>query len=105
LKDLELYDEAIAVLNQGCEEDPERPDLHNLLGFCSFKKQQYEDAIKHFERAVHLNPASAMDYANLGVNHNKLGNKDEAIRYFTLALTMDPQLQFASDQLQQLVEN
>ena len=104
LKDLEQYDEAIGVLEQGCIEDSERPDLYNLLGVCYFKKEQYEKAIVQFERAVHLNPSSAMDYANLGVNHNRLGNRDEAIRYFTLALTMDPHLHFAHDQLQELLK-
>jgi ribosomal protein S12 methylthiotransferase accessory factor len=43
-----------------------------------------------------------MDYANLGVNHNRLGNSDEAIRFFTLALTLDPSLDFARAQLDQL---
>ena len=105
LKDLERFDEAITVLQYGCKEDSERPDLYNLLGFCYFKKQCYQEAISHFERAVQLNPASAMDYANLGVNHNKLGNKEEAIRYFTLAVTMDPMLHFAHEQLQELVDN
>lgn len=105
LKDLGLFDEAIAVLQDGCREDSERPDLYNLLGFCYFKKERYQEAISHFERAVELNPASAMDYANLGVNHNRLGNKEEAVRYFTLALTMDPMLDFAQKQLQELVDN
>ena len=102
LKDLERFDEAIEVLKRGCEEDDEREDLHNLLGFCYFKKEDYLTAISHFERAVHLNPASAMDYANLGVNHNRLGNRDEAIRYFTLALTLDPSIEFARTQLEEL---
>jgi len=104
LKDLEQFDEAISVLEQGCQEDPERPDLYNLLGFCYFKKDWYEKAIEQFEEAVRLNPASAMDYANLGVNHNRLGHTDEAVRYFTLALTMDPELHFARQQLQKLVD-
>ena len=102
LKDLQRYDEAIDVLKLGCDEDDEREDLHNLLGFCYFKKEQYKTAITHFERAVHLNPASAMDYANLGVNHNRLGNQDQAIRYFTLALTLDPSIDFARTQLEEL---
>lgn len=102
LKDLERFDEAIEVLKRGCEEDDEREDLHNLLGFCYFKKEDYLTAISHFERAVHLNPASAMDYANLGVNHNRLGNRDEAMRYFTLALTLDPSIEFARTQLEEL---
>ena len=102
LKDLQRYDEAIEVLKRGCEEDDEREDLHNLLGFCYFKKEEYQTAISHFERAVHLNPASAMDYANLGVNHNRLGNRREAIRFFTLALTLDPSIDFARAQLEEL---
>lgn len=102
LKDLQRYDEAIETLNLGCREDEEREDLHNLLGFCYFKKDDFETAISHFERAVQLNPASAMDYANLGVNHNRLGHSDEAIRYFTLALTLDPTLDFARAQLDEL---
>ena len=105
LKDLQRYDEAIEVLKRGCLEDDEREDLHNLLGFCYFKKEDFQTAITHFERAVHLNPASAMDYANLGVNHNRLGNREEAIRYFTLALTLDPTLDFAKAQLDELTEN
>ncbi len=104
LKDLERFDEAIGALQLGCKEDPERPDLYNLLGVCYFKKRDYEQAIVCFERAVALNPASAMDYANLGVNHNRLGNSEEAIRYFTLALTMDPLLDFARQQLEELVQ-
>ena len=103
LKDLERFDEAICALQLGCKEDSERPDLYNLLGVCYFKKQNYEQAITCFERAVSLNPASAMDYANIGVNHNRLGNSEEAIRYFTLALTMDPMLDFAREQLNELV--
>ncbi|NNF45570.1 MAG: tetratricopeptide repeat protein [Desulfofustis sp.] len=102
LKDLQRYDEAIEVLKRGCDEDDEREDLHNLLGFCYFKKEDYKTAISHFERAVHLNPASAMDYANLGVNHNRLGNSEEAIRFFTLALTLDPSIEFAQAQLEEL---
>jgi len=102
LKDLERYDEAIETLKRGCEIDDEREDLHNLLGFCFFKKEAYQTAIGHFERAVEINPSSAMDYANLGVNHNRLGNRDDAIRYFTLALTLDPSIAFAQEQLDAL---
>lgn len=105
LKDLQRYDDAIETLILGCEIDDEREDLFNLLGFCYFKKEEYTTAISHFERAVEINPSSAMDYANLGVNHNRLGNQDEAIRYFTLALTMDSTIEFAREQLDALTSN
>jgi ribosomal protein S12 methylthiotransferase accessory factor len=105
LKELGRYNEAIKVLEQGREEDDERPDLHNLLGVCYYKKEEYQKAILHFERAVHLNPASAMDYANLGVNYSKLGREDEAKQFFTLALTLDPSIEFAREYLEKISKN
>lgn len=102
-KDLEAYDDALAVLNKGLEQDEERPDIYNLIGVCHFKQENYEAAVKSFERAVELNPVSAMDYANLGVNHRKLGNIDKAIHNFTLALSMDNSIEFAKIQLAELV--
>jgi len=103
LKDLQRYDDAIEVLQRGVREDDERPDIHNLLGFCYFKKQDFHMAISHFERAVQLNPSSAMDYANLGVNHRRLGHRDEALQAFTVALTLDPGIEFARSQLEEML--
>jgi ribosomal protein S12 methylthiotransferase accessory factor len=103
LKDLGAYDAAIEALEQGRAEDDERPDLHNMLGVCYYKKDDYTQAIVHFHRAVELNPASAMDYANLGVNYRKIGNRDQAIHFFTLALSLDPSIDFAQAQLAELI--
>jgi ribosomal protein S12 methylthiotransferase accessory factor len=99
LKDLGRYREAIEVLGKGLAEDEERPDLHNSLGVCYFKEEEYEKAIGHFRRAVDLNPASAIDYANLGVNYHRLGDNAMAAEFLTLALTLDPSLDFARDLL------
>lgn len=104
LKDLERVDEAIETLIRGLQEDEERPDLHNTLGVCYFKKQEYENAINHFKRAVDLNPASGIDYANLGVNYHKTGENELAAEFLTLALTLDSSLDFARDLLNQLME-
>lgn len=102
LKDLDRIDEAIGVLKQGLKEDEERPDLHNSLGVCYYKEQNYIDAITHFKRAVDLNPSSAIDYANLGVNYSRIGSNDLAVEFLTLALTLDPTLDFANDLLQKI---
>ncbi len=103
LKDLEFYDEAIKALEQGRALDDERPDLHNMLGVCWYKKEDYNQAIVHFHRAVELNPVSAMDYANLGVNYRKIGKQDEAVHFFNLALALDPSIDFARQQLTELI--
>lgn len=99
LRDLGRYREAIATLGQGLVADEERPDIHNTLGVCYFKLADYQQAIVHFRRAVALNPASAIDYANLGVNYHRLGQNPEAKEFLTLALTLDPSLDFARDLL------
>ncbi|MFC1513353.1 tetratricopeptide repeat protein, partial [Thermodesulfobacteriota bacterium] len=90
LKDMGKYDQAITVLQKGTALDDERPDLHNMLGFC------------HFNRAVELHPASAIDHANLGVNYSKVGRNEEAISAFRIALAMDPTMDFAREHLEKL---
>lgn len=99
LKNLGLFDAAIAAVQQGLAYDEERPDMHNIIGVCYFKLAQYDKAITHFHRAVELAPTSAIDYANLGVNYRKIGKTMEAARYFELALSMDPTIEFAREQL------
>lgn len=103
LKELGRYDEAVDILCKGLKEDEQRADLHNTLGVCFFKKQAYEKAISHFHRAVDLNPASAIDYANLGVNYHKIGNNESAIEFLGLAVTLDQSLDFAEELLAKLV--
>jgi ribosomal protein S12 methylthiotransferase accessory factor len=102
LKNLGRYKEAITAVNKGREIDDERPDFHNIAGVCYFKLTEYEKAIEHFKRAVHLLPSSAIDYANIGINYKMLGNRDEAVKYFELALGLDPTIEFAAQALIEL---
>lgn len=99
LKEMGRYEEALAALYEGLSHDEERPDLHNLAGFCHFKLGDHAAAVLHFARTVELNPTSAIDYANLGVNLRKLGRFDEAVAHLSLALELDPSLDFARTHL------
>jgi ribosomal protein S12 methylthiotransferase accessory factor len=99
LKNLGKYEDALSTLKQGLDHDEERPDIHNIMGVCHFKQNNFNEAIVHFHRAVELAPASAIDYANLGVNYRKIGQTDEAVKYFELALSLDPSIEFARQQL------
>ena len=89
----------MAALEQGLACDEERPDLHNALGVCAYKTGRHADAVTHFRRAVALNPASAIDYANLALNLERLGERDEAIAYYEIALGQDPTIEFALERL------
>lgn len=102
LKDMGQYQEAIGVLYQGLEMDEERADIHNLLGFCHYKLDDFETAVTNFSRCIELEPASAIDFANLGVNLRKLNRDDEAVQNFKIALTMEPYLELARNHLDEL---
>lgn len=101
-KETGRYQEALSVLKRADKVDAERTDTLNLMGFCNFKQQAYEEAIDCFKRVVALNPSSAIDYANIAVNYRALGNKTDAIEYYQLALSLDPELDFAREHLMEL---
>ena len=90
------------LAGEGHRTRPERPDLHNLLGFCHFKLADHEAGGRHFPRAIDLDPTSAIDYANLGVNYQALGETKKAIQCFRLALSLDAGIEFARQHLARL---
>ncbi len=51
------------------------PELahHNSLGFCLFKLGRHAEAVASFEHAVAVDPTSAIDWANIGVNLERMG--------------------------------
>jgi ribosomal protein S12 methylthiotransferase accessory factor len=102
LKDMADYRGAIRMLEKGERYDVERTDIHNLLGFCHYKLKEHEKAISCFEKVVALDPGSAIDYANIASNYRDLGKTDEAIHYYELALSLDPSIDFARDNLAKL---
>ena len=104
LRDMGLYNEAIEALEQGLAVDEERPDMHNIIGVCYYKCDQYDQAVHHFRRAVELNPVSAIDYANLALNLEKTGQRQEAIEQYQVALGQDPTIEFAMQRLEKLLQ-
>jgi ribosomal protein S12 methylthiotransferase accessory factor len=104
LRDLQRFEEAVPVLEKGLECDAERPDIHNILGVCHFKADRFDSAVYHFQRAVELNPVSAIDYANLAINLQRLGRNAEAIDNYQIALDQDSSITFAAENLAQLLE-
>ena len=102
LKDMGEYRQALEVLEEGAKLDQERTDIYNLMGFCHFKLQEHEAAIDNFNKVIALDPTSAIDYANIGANYTKMGEKEKARRYYQMALTLDDSIQFAKDGLEEL---
>jgi ribosomal protein S12 methylthiotransferase accessory factor len=102
LKDMGEYRQALDILQQGAQLDHERTDIYNLMGFCHFKLQEHEAAIGNFKKVIALDPSSAIDYANIGANYRQMGEKEKAIRYYQMALTLDDSIEFARQGLEEL---
>ncbi len=102
LKDLGRYPEALDSLEQAEKANPELKEIFNLRGFCYFKLKKHDESIAAFERAIELDPGSAIDYANIGSNLRELGHKEEAIRLYKIALELDPDIDFARNSMQKL---
>jgi ribosomal protein S12 methylthiotransferase accessory factor len=101
-KDMGAWEKALQVLKQGETFDQERTDIYNLMGFCHFKLKQHAQAIESFARVLDLNPGSAIDYANIGSNYREMGEKDKAIYFYEVALSIDPSIEFARENLERL---
>lgn len=104
LKDMGDYREALAVLKKGEALDKERTDIYNLMGFCWFMLKEHEAAIDCFQKVVRLNPSSAIDYANIASNYRDMGDKENAIAYYQMALDIDPGIEFARTNLEKLLK-
>ena len=104
LKEMERYEEALEALDLAEKANPELKEIFNLRGFCYFMLKKHNESIASFERAIELDPGSAIDYANIGSNLRELGHKDEAIRLYEIALELDPHIEFARIGLEKLRE-
>ena len=102
LKEMGEYRQALANLLEGEKLDNRRTDIYNLMGFCHFKLKEHERAIEDFKKVIELDPSSAIDYANIASNYRQMGEKEKAIRYYQMALTLDDTIQFAREHLQEL---
>ncbi len=102
LKELQSYEEALEALALAEKANPELKEIFNLQGFCYFKLKRHNESIASFERAIDLDPGSAIDYANIGSNLRELGHKREAIRLYSIALELDPGIDFARANIEKL---
>ena len=103
-KDMEEYRLALSVLEEGEKYDPERTDIYNLMGFCHFKLKAHAEAIECFKKVIALDPSSAIDYANIASNYRDLGQKENAVHYYLMALEIDPSITFARENLEKLAQ-
>jgi ribosomal protein S12 methylthiotransferase accessory factor len=102
LKSMGEYRKALDVLKKGESFDSARTDIYNLMGFCNFSLKEYEQAIECFQKVLVLDPGSGIDYANIASNYREMGKRGKAIKYYEIALSIDPSIDFARINLEKL---
>src|SRR5580658_10607755 len=83
--------EALRELNTAIEGGEESAEIFAAKGHIQFELEQYDDAIKTYEKLLNLAPRHATANFNLGICYEKLGRWQEATDAFTKALEVDPQ--------------
>jgi len=75
------YEKAQAKFETALAKNPNMAEAHNNLGY-SLRKQgpeNYEEALRHYDRAIELNAKLAEAYMYRGVLHMLMGNEDKAL--------------------------
>jgi len=72
------------------------------LGLALMRSNRIQEAIKALERAVALNPRSAVYHNNLGAAYERAGQLAKARTMYQEALNLDPKLEDARKNLQRI---
>lgn len=102
--DNELYAESISYYKQAIALDPNifNAYFHLAAGYANIKR--YEEAIKAMEQANELRPGLVPVYYNLGMLNKLHGRKDEARKYYEMALAQIKKEPSDNKQLQKSIE-
>ena len=88
------YKKAQAKFEASLAKKPDMAEAHNNLGY-SLRKQgpeNYEEALRHYNRAIELNPKLAEAYMYRGVLHMLMGNEDKALEDHRTLTSLDRKL-------------
>jgi Flp pilus assembly protein TadD len=70
--------------------DPDNPYVHSLLGAINQQMQQFENALKHYTKALQIFPQDINSLTNRGEIYLNLGNFKEAGNDLNKAIKLDP---------------
>jgi Tfp pilus assembly protein PilF len=78
---------------------PDNYMAHNELGTIFARQGKADDALQHFEAAVHLEPNFPESHNNLGLQYVTRGKIDEAVQQYRLAVGLKPDFAEAHNNL------
>ena len=68
------------------------------------KQGRFDDAVRHFSRALQINPGYAEAHNNLGIALASKGDVEDAVVHFKAALRLRPDFAGARDNLDKAME-
>ena len=80
------HKDALKELNTALENGEETADLYSAKGHLQFELEQFEEAVRSYEKLLTLAPRHATAHFNLGISFEKLGRWNEATNAFQKAL-------------------
>ena len=88
----EQWDESLNKFQDALVDDPTNPLLHFNVGDVNYKKKNYEEALKSFEKTLNTNDISLQQqaYYNMGNSYYQMNKYQEAIDYYKKALELNP---------------
>jgi tetratricopeptide (TPR) repeat protein len=79
----------------------DKPDYDSYvnLGLVYYQSAKYEDAINAWNKAIGLNPKSAIAYNDIAAAYGAINKYDEEIKACEKALSIDPNMTLAKNNL------
>ena len=103
LRKLERFDDAkqafLEALKYGGDTNP---DTYNELSLCLVAEKNFDEAKSALKKAMALDPDSTKIISNLGYIALAQGNEEEARKYFSIVLEIDPKDVIAAAELLKL---
>jgi tetratricopeptide (TPR) repeat protein len=84
------YKEATQMLETAINMKPFFPDAINTLGVCYTKKEEFENAIEFYEKALEQSGDHAGYLLNIAISHFMMGNKGVAKQKYDEVVLIDP---------------
>ena len=87
----EIFERAFAIASSNCGLFPKNPEAHHDLAyFASLSKRRLDDALKHVDRAIELDPVSGAYHMTRARIQFFKGNREEAFETAKRAIELDP---------------
>ena len=79
----ERYAQAEPLLNKALAKDARNADAYNLLGYSARRQGRFEEALRHYQSALSIDPEHKGAHEYMGEAYLELGQPDKAREHLT----------------------